>query len=310
MKPIIYVTLSTFSQFDEKPLKLLQESGINFSLNTLNRRMLKEEVIDKAKDAEVVIAGIELYDEFVLGKLNKLKCICRCGVGIDNIDIEKAKEKGIVIKNTPDVVTLPVAELTIGMIFDLLKRLSYYTNLMKLRQWQRKAGGLLSGRKIGVFGLGRIGKKVAEMLVRLDAVVYGVDLSPDTTWAEKNKVEIVPKDFILRECDIVTIHITSQGVEDFVFGKKEIENMRKGALLINTSRGKFLDEIALYDALKSNHLGGAALDVYSQEPYDGPLCDLDNVVLTPHIATLTMESRTQMEIEAVKNAINFLKTYA
>lgn len=307
MKPIIYVTLSTFSQFDEQPLKFLQESGIAFSLNTLNRRMSKEEVIDKAKDADVVIAGIEPYDEFVLDRLNKLKCISRCGVGIDNIDLKKAEEKGIVIKNTPDAVTLPVAELTIGMIFDLLRGLSYYTSLMKLRQWQRKAGGLLSGRKIGVLGLGRIGKKVAEMLVRLDAVVYGSDLSPDTTWAQKNKVEIVSKDFILRECDIVTIHITSLGVEDFVFGKKEIETMKKGALLINTSRGKFLDEIALYDALKSNHLGGAALDVYSQEPYDGPLCDLDNVVLTPHIATLTKESRTQMEMEAVKNAIDFLK---
>jgi len=307
MKTLICVTLSTFAEFDKKPLQLLQESGNKFLLNTSNRRMTKEEVIDRAKNAVVVIAGIEPYDKHVLDKLDKLRCISRCGAGIDNINLEVAKNKGIVIKNTPDVVTLPVAELTIGMIFDLLKRLTYYTQTMRLRIWEKIEGGLLSGRKVGVLGLGRIGRKVSEMLMRLGAIVYGFDLYPDVSWADKNKVQIVSKNFILKKCDIITIHIASQKIEDYIIGKKEIEVMKKGAFLVNTSRGKFLDEIALYDALKSNHLGGAALDVYSQEPYDGPLCDLNNVVLTPHIATLTRESRTLMEIEAVKNAIDFLK---
>lgn len=308
MTSAIYVTLSTFSQFDDRPLKLLQDSGISFSLNTLNRRMLKEEVIEQARDAEVVVAGIEPYDELVLNKLTKLKCISRCGVGIDNIDIAKAREKGIVIKNTPDVVILPVAELTVAMIFDLLRRLSYHTSKLKLRQWQKKEGGLLSGRKVGVIGLGRIGRKVSEMLMSLDAVVYGTDICPDIAWAKKNKIQIVSKEYMLKECDVITIHIASQKTEGFVLGKNEINNLKKGALLVNTSRGKFLDEIALCEALKSNHLGGAALDVFSEEPYNGPLCDLDNVVLTPHVATLTIESRIQMEMEAVKNAIDFLKT--
>lgn len=306
MKPLIYVTLSSFSQFDDAPLKLLQERGIRFLLNTSNRRMLKEEVIEKAKDAVVIIAGVEPYDEIVLEKLDKLRCISRCGIGIDNIDQKKAKEKGIVIKNTPDVVTLPVAELTIGMIFDLLKNLSYMAHLMKLRQWQKAEGGLLSGRKVGVLGLGKIGKKVSEMLISLGATVYGFDLYPDTSWAGKNKVQITTKELILKECDVITIHIASQEIEGFFIGRKEIESMKKGSLLVNTSRGKFLDETALHDALKSKRLSGAALDVYLEEPYHGPLCDLDNVVLTPHIATFTRESRAQMEMEAVMNAIDFL----
>ncbi|MDO8662383.1 MAG: phosphoglycerate dehydrogenase [Candidatus Omnitrophota bacterium] len=307
MKAKIFVALSSFAEFGNEPLKLFEDNGFEYSLNSLGRRLIQQEIVQLGKDCEGIIAGVEPYDDYVLERMPKLRCISRCGVGIDNIDLGKAKEKGITVKNTPDIVTLPVAELTIGMIFDLLRKISYHTNLMKARQWRRKAGSLLSGSKIGVLGLGRIGKKVSEMLVGLNAVVYGADLSPNTSWAAKNKVEIVSKDFILRECDIITIHIASPEGEEFILSKKEIEAMKKGALLINTSRGKFLDETALCAALESNHLGGAALDVYSQEPYAGPLCDMDNVVLIPHLGSFTRESRNQMEIEAVKNAINFLK---
>lgn len=307
MNPKIFVALSTFSEFDDRPRNILERSGFEFSLNPYGRRLVREEIVDIAKDADGIVAGVEPYDEFVLSNLSNLKCISRCGAGIDNIDLKKAGQKGVVIKNTPDAVILPVAELTIGMIFDLLRRISYHTYLMRKHEWRKKAGGLLSGRKVGILGLGKIGRKVAEMLKALDADVYGSDLSVDYDWSKRRGVKIVPAEELLRECDVVTIHVSLSEKDSLTLGKKEIGSMKKGAFLINTSRGKVIDEKVLYDALKSNHLGGAALDVYAKEPYGGPLCDLDNVVLTPHVATLTEESRIQMETEAVTNLIDFFK---
>jgi len=219
-----------------------------------------------------------------------------------------AKEKGIVVKNTPTVVILPVVELTIAMMFDLLRKLTYFTTQLRSGTWVKKPGYLLSGRKVGIIGLGQIGKEVTKLLLRLNARVYGYDINPDESWAKSHGVAIVSKEQLLGECDIVSLHVSSVDVKDFIIGKKEINGMKNNVLFINTSRGKYVDEKSLYAALSSGHIGGAALDVFSQEPYFGDLCTLENVILTPHIATLTKESRTQMEIEAVQNALDFIKT--
>jgi D-3-phosphoglycerate dehydrogenase len=306
MKLDIFVALSTFSEFDAVPLNLLKESGLRYSLNTLGHRLNQQEIIKLAAEARGIIAGVEPYDSYVLENLPNLKCISRCGVGFDNIDIAKAKEKGIIIKNTPDVVVQPVAELTIAMIFDLLRKLTEQTVLMKEHRWSKISGNMLSGRKIGILGLGRIGKKVAEMLVTLGGRVWGTDIVPDVGWAKKKKVQIVSFEELLRECDIISVHISPSESDKFILGKEQIQKMKQGTLVINTSRGSLIDEEALYEGLKSGQLGGAALDVFSKEPYDGILCRLNNVILTPHIATLTRESRTEMEIEAVKNLLEYL----
>jgi D-3-phosphoglycerate dehydrogenase len=192
------------------------------------------------------------------------------------------------------------------MIFDLLRKLTEQTVLMKEHRWSKISGNMLSGRKIGILGLGRIGKKVAEMLVTLGGRVWGTDIVPDVGWAKKKKVQIVSFEELLRECDIISVHISPSESDKFILGKEQIQKMKQGTLVINTSRGSLIDEEALYEGLKSGQLGGAALDVFSKEPYDGILCRLNNVILTPHIATLTRESRTEMEIEAVKNLLEYL----
>jgi len=308
VKPKVLVALSTFAEFGDAPLKLLDTSGLDYSLNPLGRRLTGEEVIEMGKDCEGIVAGVEPYDDYVLDRLPRLRCISRCGVGIDNISLEKARDKGIVIRNTPDVVILPVVELTIAMVFDLLRRLTYHTQLLRSKQWRKTAGNLLPGKKVGILGLGRIGKRVAEVLTRLGADVYGADLFPDQQWADKNGIRIVSRELLLRECDIVSIHVSVLEDNRFILAKREIESMREGAFIVNTSRGEVIDEEALYHALKSGRLGGAALDVFQHEPYDGPLCELENVILTPHVATLTAESRVQMEVEAVKNLVDFFKS--
>ncbi len=303
----ILVALSTFGEYGGKPTKLLTESGFSFLINPLKKRLVREEIIEIGKDCEGIIAGVEPYDEYVLNHLPRLRCISRCGVGIENIALQKAKERGVRILNTPDVIVQPVVELTVAMIFDLLKKLSYHTALMKAKRWEKKAGNLLTAKKIGILGLGKIGKNVAEVMRMLGAEVYGADIAPDTQWAAAHGVFITSPEELLRGSDIVSIHASPMNDNPLRFGERELRSMKKGAMLVNVARGQFIEEQALYDALKEEHLGGAALDVFPEEPYGGKLCELDNIVLTPHLATLTEESRLQMEIEATTNLIHYLK---
>ncbi|MDP8212632.1 MAG: phosphoglycerate dehydrogenase [Candidatus Zapsychrus exili] len=301
----IFVTLSTFSQYGEEPLNLLKESGFEYKVNTLGRRLVKDEIVELAGDCNGVVAGVELYDAEVLDLMPSLECISRCGVGIDSIDHDKAKEKGVVIRNTPDVVIQPVAELTVAFIFDLLKKLTVHTILLKSDNWKKKAGNLLVGKKVGILGLGRIGKRTAEMLKVLGADILGADIAPDEAWAKEKEIEIVSTEELLKKSDIVSIHLANVESNPFVLGEKEISTMKDGSFLVNVARGQFVDEDALVEALKSGKIAGAAMDVFSKEPYLGPLCELDNVILTPHVATLTKESRLQMEIEATQNLLDF-----
>jgi len=310
MKPKIFVTLSTFAEHGDTPLRMLEKSGFPFSVNHSGKRITKEEIVTLGRDASGVIAGVEIYDEYVLENMPLLRCISRCGVGIDNIALEKTTQKGIVIRNTPDVVVQPVVELTIGMIFDLLRRLSLHTALIKAGKWEKITGNLLQGKRIGILGLGRIGKRTAETLVKLGCAVQGTDIMPDKAWADAANITIVPVDELLRTSDIVSIHLSSMRDKPFLLGKKELASMKKGSFLINVSRGQFVDEEELYSALKSGHLAGAGLDVFSHEPYSGKLSELETIILTPHIATLTEESRLAMEIEATKNLLEFFGSHA
>lgn len=307
MNQRIFVSLSTFSQFNETPLSLLKKSGHPYTINPLGRRLIREEIIEMGRQSEGIIAGVEPYDDYVLDRLPNLLCISRCGVGIDSISLQKAEEKGIEIRNTPDVVIQPVVELTLAMIFDLLRKLTLHTHLLKENRWERRAGHLLKGQKVGLLGLGRIGKRMAEVLTKLETEVFGTDLFPDKEWAERWGVKIVPLDELLRISDILSINLSVVKNKAIQLGKDEFKTMKKGSIIVNTSRGQFIDESALYNALKEGLLGGAALDVYAEEPYKGRLIELDNVVLTPHIATLTKESRTEMELEAVQNLLHFFQ---
>lgn len=306
MNKKIFIALGSFAKYGDRPLRLLEENGFTYLINPLGRRLVQEEVVEMGKGCKGIIAGLEPYNDYVLDNLIHLRCISRCGAGVDNISLRKAREKGIVVCNTAEVVIRPVAELAVAMIFDLLKRLSLHTSLMKSGRWERKIGNLLTGKVIGILGLGRIGRAVAEIIGRIGAEVYGTDIVPDGQWAGRTGVKIVSLKELLRVSDVLSIHLSFSEDNPFRLGEKEINMMKKGAMIINVSRGNFIDEDALYKALKTGYLAGAALDVFSEEPYTGKLCGLENIILTPHIATFTEESRLQMEVEATKNLIDFL----
>jgi D-3-phosphoglycerate dehydrogenase len=304
--PKVLVALSTFAEYGQEPLDLLRKSGFSFVLNSSGQRLKEEEILVLAKDCDGIVAGVEPYTSQVLAELPQLKCISRCGVGTDNVDKLKAKELGIKICNTPDPVVQPVAELTVGMMLDLLRQITWHTNSMREQKWQKKGGRNLQGCVVGLVGLGRIGRKVAEILKSFDARIVGFDPHPDQSWAKVNGVELVSYDNLLQSADIVSLHLSIEKTSSFILGEKEIWMMKPGSILINVARGEFVDENALYKALYDGHLSGAGLDVFAKEPYAGKLCSLENILLTPHVATLTRESRLEMEKQAVENLLRAL----
>jgi D-3-phosphoglycerate dehydrogenase len=207
---------------------------------------------------------------------------------------------GIEVINTPFGPTTAVAELTVALILDLLRKVSFMDRTVRSGGWEKIMGSLLSGKNVGIIGFGRIGEKVAALLEPFGCKIMYTDI---TRGAVKN-FRNVPLTELLKKSDIVSIHVSSK---ETLISEKELMAMKKSALIVNMSRGEVVDESALYRALKDGHIGGAALDVFNEEPYGGPLKYLDNVVLTPHVGSYALEARIGMEIESVENLLKSLK---
>lgn len=296
--------MSAFCEHDRSPLEALEASGIPFTIHSTGKRITREELLRDAADASVIVAGVEPYDAGLLASLKELECISRCGVGVDAIDLTAAKERNITVLNTPDVPTQAVAELAVALYFSLSRNLRRQSNSMGEKKWERLETHLVSGKTIGLIGFGRIGRRITE-LCRPFGINFLVN-DPYIDQAMPEGVTMVSKEELLSRSDIVSIHASKKGNELILDGK-DIDAMKKGAILVNLSRGGMIDEQALCEALKSKKLFGAGLDVFGSEPYSGPLCELDNVILTPHSATMAMETRVAMEMECVDKAIRFLK---
>lgn len=298
---------SSMGQCGSEPFDLLRENGYEIINNPFGRKLTEEEVIEIAKDCVGIVAGVEPLTARVMDALPQLKCISRVGVGMDSVDLEYAKQKGIIVVNTPDGPTRGVAELTLAMTLSLLRRIPQADAALHQRKWKKQIGNLFLGKTVGVIGMGRIGKMVAEMFRALGNPVIGYDPFANRDWAKAHGVEICSFGEVLEQADILTLHIPGNKDKSPVLTLAELNKMKKGAFLINISRGGVVDEDALFAALKYGPLAGAAIDVYTKEPYDGPLCDLENIIMTPHLGSYAKEGKLQMEIDACQNLINALK---
>jgi len=305
----VLITTSSFGKDDSSPLNLLQNAGYETIINPHGRKLTEDEVLNLLLEVKPVgmIAGVEPLTTRVLQQAKGLKVISRCGIGMDNVDLDAARSLGIIVSNTPDAPTEAVAELTIGFIFNLLRKIAFLDRELRKGNWTKESGGLVRGKNVGVVGLGRIGKRVAEMLLALGAKVAGTDIQPDYEWLHRKQVPFISLEELLKQSEILCLHVSYTENSEHLIGRKEMESMPKGACLINTSRGEIVDHNALYSMLTSGHLSGAALDVFDHEPYTGPLTKLDNVVLTPHIGSYAREARIEMEIQAAENLIQELR---
>ena len=303
----ILASPSSIGQISLKPFELLEANGYEVVKNPFGRKLTEDETITLGKDCVGIVAGVETLDSIVIDSLPNLKCISRVGVGMDSVDISYAENKGIKVLNTPNGPTRAVAELTLGLTLSLLRKIPNAHYDLKNRIWKKQTGNLLFEKKVGVLGLGRIGRMVAEMFRSLGNPVIGYDLYPDMDWAENNNVEIFSLEQLLNQCDIITIHIPGNSDGSPVLNQEELSYLKDGAFIVNVSRGGVINEDALYEMLTNGKLSAAALDVFSNEPYSGKFCDLDNVILTPHIGSYAKEGKLKMEVDAVMNLINALK---
>ncbi len=297
----IAITTSSFARYSEEPLELLRQEGIEYILNDTGRTLTEDETIRLLQGCTGVAAGTEPYSRRVLDALPELKIISRCGTGMDSVDIEYAKSRGIAVCNTPDGPTAAVAELTVGLILTLLRQVPHQDRDIRNGVWKKRMGNLLHGKHVGIIGLGRIGHAVARLLEP-----FGVEIAYHDPFVDDKNFSRLGLDPLMDWADIITLHCAKPENGATLLDLGRLSLMRPGSFVINVSRGGLIDEKALYGLLTAGHLGGAALDVYTKEPYDGPLKDMDNVILTPHIGSYAREARIIMETDTIKNLIEAL----
>ncbi len=245
----------------------------------------------KEADVLIVRSATKVTADLIAGA-PRLKIVARAGVGLDNVDRVACEGRGIRVINTPGASTAAVAELTIGLLICLLRNVGRAHAKMKRGEWDKKGctGHEAAGKTLGLVGFGRIGRMVAEKASALGMrVIYN---DPKMVAGPYGHYKDIDQ---LVECaDIVSLHATTKNGGPALMDKERIGRMKRGAYLINTARGAMVDEAALADALESGHLAGAALDVYGKEPYEGPLREMDNVILTPHIGAGTYEAQERI----------------
>ena len=303
----VFISTSSFAKHDALPLRLLKDAGLDIQLNPYGRKLTRDECLGLYQDIDGLVAGTEALTAEILRSASNLRVISRCGAGADSIDMGVAKELGIKVFTTPDAPTQAVAELTIGLMLDLLRGISMEDRLIRTDVWQKHMGNLFSGKTLGILGLGRIGKRVVELTQPFNLKYIARDISPDRQFADKHSIEFIGLDELLSKADIVTIHLPYAPELKGIIGEREFSLMKRDSFLLNTARGGLVDETALYKALREKRIAGAALDVFEQEPYSGSLTELDNIILTSHIGSYAKEARVEMEVQAVKNLLQGLE---
>jgi D-3-phosphoglycerate dehydrogenase / 2-oxoglutarate reductase len=305
VKKTVYIASSQFCERDQTPMQRLLEAGFEVRRNSLGRRLKSEEMLPEIGSAEAVIAGLETYDSSILEALPGLRCISRCGVGTDTIDLDAAARRRIAIFTTPDEVGEAAAQLAVAMIFALSRNFPQHASDLRSGLWRKHEGHLLSEWTIGIVGFGRIGRLVHKYLrpfgpriLIADPAVRQQDVPPD--------LEVCDLAGVLKRSDLVTLHASRRAEEGPLLDRQAFKEMKSGIRIVNTARGYLIDELALYDALRSGNVAGAAHDVYATEPYCGPLVEMPQVLCTPHIATMTGASRGAMERRAAENVVAFL----
>ena len=302
--PTVAITIRSFDLSSPAITKLKEKCTISF-INKTGARLSEMDLMNALGNVQGVIAGTETFSRSVIDQCSSLKVISRVGVGTDSIDLTAVRDLGIQIVTTPNSPVQSVAEHTLALILSALKNIPQYNKQMRENNHALTAGSLLSGKTVGIAGMGRIGTRVAEMLECLGCQILFYDpmLARQTpsTWKQIDSIEELVK------CsDILSIHSAPQPDGSPLINAKVLSHAN-GITIINTARGTLIDEQSLISALSSGKVKSAALDVFPSEPYTGKLLSFPQVIATPHVASNTVESRRQMEIESVDNLIKSLE---
>lgn len=291
----VAVGASSFSESSDKAIRLLLNKGIEVVKNPYGRKMNVEETIRHLQGADGLLAGLELLNEEVLSKAPTLKVIARIGVGMDNVDVEAVKRRNIALSNTPNAPTEAVAEMTVAALLAIGHKLFQCNDEMHRHIWKKRIGFSLKNLNVLLIGYGRIGKRVECMLHTFgsNVMVYDEYLSEFDMDFEKK----------LAWADVISLH--ASGNKE-ILSPEQFEKLKDGVVILNSARGALINEQALVEALERGAVSYFWGDVFWQEPYEGKLRNMENAILTPHIATYNSYCRETMEVEAVENLLRDL----
>ena len=303
----VLITTIPFGEKNRLPLDLLEKAGIKYLKNPFNKKITGDQLADIVTDFDAIIAGTEPITEKVMDRATNLKLISRVGIGLDSVDLLAAQKRGIKVSYTPEGPTLAVAELTLGLMLTLLRSVHVSNSQMHQGQWHRFFGKRLEEVTVGIIGVGRIGTSVLKRLKGFGTSKILVnDIVPNREFDSEFKLEWKCKGKIYKEADIISLHVPLTHLTKNMIRKEHLRTMKSDAIIINTSRGGIINEHDLYDLMQSEHLSGAAIDVFEKEPYDGPLKEIERCLLTAHMGSMSEDCRTRMEIESTEEAIRFL----
>ncbi|OIO38989.1 MAG: phosphoglycerate dehydrogenase, partial [Candidatus Omnitrophica bacterium CG1_02_46_14] len=293
----------------EEGLALFHKEN-NFTIVTKTKQpleALKKEIADA--DACVVRSGTRLTKE-VIEASKKLKVIGRAGVGLDNVDVEAASKKGVVVINTPGGNTISAAEHTFCLMMAMARNIPQANHSIKKGEWERKkfVGIQLLEKTIGIIGLGRIGTEVAKRAQSFGMKVIAYDPFLRAEKAIQIGVELLSMDEVLIRADFLTLHMPLSAGSKYMIGEKELSKMKKGARIINCARGGLIDEIALAKAIEGGHIAGAGLDVFESEPpKNRALLALPSVIATPHLGASTEEAQIAVAVDVAQSITDYLQ---
>eukprot|EP01133_Synstelium_polycarpum_P004765 gene4765-5552_t len=289
----------------EKLTELFPDSVIN----TEGKRYVGEELVSYFSDAQAAIVGLEQITPELLDRLPDLQMIAKYGVGLDNIDIEACRLRNVKIGWTAGVNKHSVAEMALGFMLALCRNLFITSNQLKKQVWNKNGGFQLSGKTIGIIGVGNIGKELVRLLKPFECKILINDVLDIAAYAGANDLVIADKDRIYKESDVISIHTPLTPETYNLFNKKVFDQMKSGAFLINTARGGIVNEQDLKEALVRGSIAGAALDVYENEPpTDLDLLQLENLICTPHTGGNSWEAVVAMGLSAIEHLWNYKNT--
>jgi len=312
MKPKVFVT----RKIPEVGMEILKKDRTcEIKVNESDRHLTKEELIREIKDVDGLLSlHTDIIGDEIMDAVPRLKIISNYAVGYDNIDVETATKRGIMVTNTPGVLTDTTADLTFVLLMAVARRIveaDKFTREGKYKEWlpMFMLGEDIHHSTLGIIGFGRVGRAVAKRAKGFDMKILYHDVKRASEDIEKElKAEFVSLEELLKRSDFVTLHTPLNSDTKHLISEKELKLMKKTAYLINTARGPIVDEKVLVKALKEGWIAGAGLDVYENEPELTPgLIELDNVVLLPHIGSASIETRNKMAITAAKNLLAGLK---
>lgn len=289
----ILITPRGFAKNGMNYIKEMEDKGYEVHYNDTGLQYTPEQFLEYAEDSDGIIVGVDDLSKRVMSKCHKLKVVCKFGVGTDNIDLNYAKENGILVGRTVGSNSNSVAEHVMGYIYSDAKNLYQSINFVKNHEWKKLTGSEIFGKTLGIIGFGSIGKQLARQAVGvgMKVNVYDVfDISKGIL--DEYNVKQVDFETILKISDYITLHLPLNEHTRNMISTNEFIQMKNNVCLINAARGGIVDEAALYQVLKNHEIRSAYFDVFSTEPpkEDNPLIGLDNFILTPHTAARTLEA--------------------